>query len=289
MFSPHLPRPRVAPSSTCFALLVLLPGCGDFDRGPEGAWDTLSDGMPEEGVESATERGFTPAPFFEPAMVEGLPAPARRFLLRAIAEGTPLAASVELAMTGTIRLDRERDPLPMTAVQVLAPPRGFIWSARAGSGLLRIRGFDRFSHGTGEMRWRLFGVLTVMRATGDDVTRSAAGRLAMEGVLLPSALVPRPGGSVVWEEVDEDHARFTLSVGPERVTTTLQVDPEGRPLRAWADRWNEGKYERVQVELSGSFTRDGYTLPERVEAGWRLGEPDAFPFFAARLTDARFR
>jgi hypothetical protein len=35
-------------------------------------------------------------------------------------------------------------------------------------------------------------------------------------------------------------------------------------------------------------TIDGVTLPTRFRAGWRLGEPDAFPFFEARLDANRF-
>jgi hypothetical protein len=292
--SPVPARPLPPALASWVALVSLLPGCGGFDRGPDGVWDNLSSSptATEPGGNPMDEGGAVAAPdpgIFDPAMVEDLPDPARRFLLRAIAPGTPLAHAVELRMAGSILLDPERGPMPMEAVQILAPPRGFIWSARAGSGLMQLRGFDRFSGADGEMRWRLFGLVTVMHATGGDVTRSAAARLAMEGVMLPSALVPRPGYTAVrWEAVDDRHARFVMTVGPETVLTTLEVDGEGRPLRAWADRWNEGKYERFQVELSGEFTEGGYRLPGRVEAGWRVGDPDEFRFFEARLTSARF-
>ena len=253
---------------------TFLPGCG-YDHGPPGLWDELSR-IPTD------EPGR-----FDPASLDGLPDPARRFLARAIAPDTPLARSVNLTMEGTIVLDPERPPVPMTAEQVLAPPEGFVWSARTHGGLMRIRGFDRLGRGEGEMRWKLFGVIPVMRARGEDVTRSAAARLAMEAVLLPSALVP--GGPYRWEAVDGDHARYITTILGETVSTTLEVDPEGRPLRAWADRWNEGTYERFEVRLSEELEAGGYRLPERLVAGWRLGDPDEFRFFEARLTGAVFR
>jgi len=253
---------------------IFLPGCG-FDHGPPGLWDELSNPPVAE-----TRR-------FDPESVQGLPDPARRFLIRAIAPGTPLARSVTLTMEGTIVLDPSRPPLPMTAEQVLAPPHGFVWSARTHGGIMRIRGFDRFGRGEGEMRWELFGLIPVMRATGDDVTRSAAARLAMEAVLLPSALVP--GGGAQWEQVDDHHARFVFTIAGERVSTTLEVDPDGRPVRAWADRWNEGQYERFEVQLSGELEADGVRLPGTVVAGWRLGEADEFRFYQADLLSARFR
>jgi hypothetical protein len=258
--------------------LALLGGCGSGDR-PVQALRQELDGTPEAGT-------------FDPGMVADLPEPARRFLLRAIEPGTPLARSVELEMHGTIRLDADRDPLPMTATQVLAPPTGFVWQARTAGGLMRIRGYDRYGQGEGEMRWHLWGLIPVMRATGEDTDRSAAGRLAMEAVLLPSALLPQRGAR--WEAVDDSTARFHLTVGRETVATTLRVDAEGRPVRASAMRWRGdagpgGGYVRFDVEMEGEASSDGYRIPARVQAGWELGEPDEFRFFDATLDRVTFR
>lgn len=113
---------------------------------------------------------------FDPEMVEDLPAPVRRFLLRAIAAGTPLADSVQLEMHGTLRLAPDRDPVPFVAEQLLAPPERFVWRARTTGGLFRIRGFDRYGEGKGEMRWRLWGLIPVVRADGYTVpSRIEAG------------------------------------------------------------------------------------------------------------------
>ena len=65
-----------------------------------------------------------PLPAFDPAMLAGLPEPARRWLGHAIAPETPLWRSVELSMRAQIRLGRWRS---FTARQVLAPPDGYIW------------------------------------------------------------------------------------------------------------------------------------------------------------------
>jgi hypothetical protein len=120
----------------------------------------------------------------DPGALDQLPPPVARWLRHAIAAGTPLRRSVQLTMRGQIRVGRWR---PFSAVQALAPPRGFVWAATAGHWPAQIRGFDRYSRGTGEMRWRLLGAIPVMLAIGDDVTHSAAGRLAGELVLLPAA------------------------------------------------------------------------------------------------------
>jgi hypothetical protein len=55
-----------------------------------------------------------PAPF-DPAMVADLPEPVRRYLTHVIATGTPLWQSVEVSMTGHIKIGAWR---PFTATQV---------------------------------------------------------------------------------------------------------------------------------------------------------------------------
>lgn len=256
--------------------LAVVAGCTRGDRPLDEIWEELE--LEGDG------RVFTPD------LVEDLPEPARRFFAWSIAPGTPLARSVSLRMEGEILLAPERDPLPIQAEQILAPPHGFIWSARAGDGLMRINGFDRYVAGQGQMRWKLWDLIPVMRSTGEDVTRSAAGRLAMEGILLPSSLLPHHG--VEWDEAGEDRARFTMRVGSETVQSTLEVDPEGRPVRVSAQRWSEEAgpgYEEFAVETAGSFRSGGYTLPSGIEAGWRLGADDEFRFFRAVLDRAEFR
>lgn len=268
-------------------VVLTLPACGGADAELDRIWMELR--SVGEGVPEAS---------FEPAMVEDLPEPARRFFLHAIAPGTPLAGAVELDMSGSIALVPDEEPLSLEARQVLAPPHGFIWLAVAGGGLARIRGYDRYSDGRGEMRWELFGFIPVVQAEGEGVTRSAAGRLGMEAVLVPATLIPgspfAPEG-LRWEEVDEHRARFHFPVGTEVVEATLEVDAEGRPLRLEALRWaedvEEGRepgYDRFVVEMAGEFSAKGYTLPALMEAGWRLGSPDEFRFFGAELERASF-
>jgi hypothetical protein len=272
---PQRPSPTfLGPHFAAAAVLLLSTGgCGEPERGSE------ADGINDQDRE-----------MFQPEMVSDLPEPARRFFLRTIAPGTPLAGSAELTMHGELRLDLDRDPLPFVAEQTLAPPDAFEWKARTQGGLLRIRGFDRYEEGVGEMRWKLWGLIPVVRASGPDVTRSAAGRLAMEALLVPSSLLPARG--VTWEVVDDQRARFRMTVGDETVETTLEVDPEGRPVRAEAMRWSERAgpgYEPFVVEFAGELRAEGYTLPSRVSAGWSLGGENEFRFFEATLDQVRFR
>lgn len=230
---------------------------------------------------------------FDPSTVDDLPPPARRFLRRAIAPGTTLRTTLQLSMHGAIRLKDGAEPLPMQADQILAPPHGFVWRARVAKGPMRIRGFDRYGLGKGVLRWWLYGIIPIVRGSGRDVDRSAAGRLGGESVLVPASLLP--GSGARWEARDDRSARVTVAVDGEAVTLTLSIDSDGRLERVSFMRWRgEGSngspgYVRFDVDqCSRERTFDGCTIPTRFRAGWRLGEPDEFPFFYAEIDEAAF-
>jgi len=226
---------------------------------------------------------------FEPSMVAGLPEPARRWLTHAIAPGTPLWQTVQLSMRGQIRLGAWR---PFTARQVLAPPRGFIWAATARFLGIPVVGFDRYSSGSGQMRWRLGGVIPVMTATGADVTRSAAGRLAGE-----MALVPTTFPAATWTPgSDDDRVVVTWRIGEEDESAELHVDSDGALLGVLMQRWGNpngapfGRYPfGVAIEAEQTFA--GVTIGSALRAGWWWGterQPEG-EFFRAEITEATFR
>ena len=161
------------------------------------------------------------AAHFAPEMVADLPEPARRYFLRAIELGTPLAYATQLAMTGEMRLGRDRAWLPLRARQVLAPPAGFIWEASVGTGVMRFMGSDSYVNGRGLTVFRLWDVVPMVRAGGPDVSRSARGRLAIESIWQPAALLPHQG--VRWSAIDDQTARATVMIDGEPIPLTLTI------------------------------------------------------------------
>ncbi|WP_369135513.1 DUF6544 family protein [Modestobacter sp. I12A-02662] len=226
---------------------------------------------------------------FDPAVLDGLPEPARRWLTHAIAPGTPLWQAVELSMRGEIRLSSWR---PFTARQVLAPPAGFVWAATARLFGLPVTGFDRLSSGSGEMRWRLGGLVPVMSASGPDVARSAAGRLAGEATLVPTAF-----RAATWATGSAaDRVVATWHVGGRDESVELHVGPDGRLLGAEMDRWGNPGGEpfgrhRFGVAFEAERTSAGVTIGSVLRAGWWWGTDRQAEgeFFRARITGATFR
>ncbi len=229
--------------------------------------------------------------FFSPAMVAGLPEPARRYFNYAIKPGTPLLTVAEIDMTGQFSLGTKDDPRyqPMEARQILAAPEGFVWAMRTRGGM-PVSGSDSGSW----TRFRIFGLVPVARLGGDpDHTRSAFGRYVAEAVSwTPAALLPGPG--VTWEAVDETTARVTIRHGDLSQAVDVTVDPEGRPVAVSFQRWSNANTEKVhRLQPFGAYPSDyrevaGYRLPFRVEAGNMFGTDAYFPFFIAEVTAIRF-
>ena len=228
-----------------------------------------------------------PVPF-DAATLADLPEPVRRYLTHVIDPGTPLWQSVQVSMRGTIKIGAWR---PFTATQVVAQPGGYIWAANARLFGIPVIGYDRLSGGTAEMRWRLLDLVRVVAADGPDVTRSAAGRLASEIALLPTAFQ-----GAAWTAAGPDTAVATWGAGVEEQRVELHLGPAGQLLRVLIQRWGnpDGKpFARYPfgVTVEEERTDFGVTLPAVFSAGWWRGtdrQADG-EFFRAHITGVTFQ
>jgi hypothetical protein len=216
----------------------------------------------EELVAADIRRQLTqpPAPAeFSEAELDGLPPAVRRHLQAAIAPGTPLATSARLEMRGQLRLGRW---LPFRAEQVLAPHQGFHWAARVAG---VIGGFDQYLDGRGQLRWKLLGLIPVMRADGPDVARSAVGRAAGEAMWLPTTLLPRFG--VTWEAADDQHITARFSLDGSQVDLHYALEEDGRIRSVVFDRWGDPDrsgawdWHPFGGEVTGYRSFGGVTVP----------------------------
>lgn len=228
---------------------------------------------------------------FGPKSMKEIPEGARNYFQHSILPGTPLALGARLRMHGEIRLSGW---LPLSSEQVILGRGEMVWTASVRKAGIPITGYDRLTGGRGEMRWKALGIIPVVTASGDDVTRSATGRLAAEFVWLPSVLL-----SVEAEVSEDDPGRisfFQPHLGQDS-RITVKTDDEGRPLSVRSRRWGDpagqgyGLYDFGAV-VEGEETFGGYTIPSRLRAGWFFGT-DRFEsegeFFRVTLDDAIFR
>lgn len=262
-------------------LMILTLAVHYTDKFRDGiAWQTLA--KQAEGV-SAT---------FDPAMVAGLPEPARRYFAFSIAPGTRLSPVAVFEMEGEMGLGDKADPKyqPMSARQILAPPHGLVWRMKAGP----ISGSDGAMPDTSWTRFWLFNLVPVVRVSGDaDHHRSAFGRVVAEAAFwTPAALLP--SDTVRWDARGPDRARATVTANGFSQWVEITVDARGAPTEVLIERWSNAnplKAYRLQPfggRLSDYAEFDGFTVPTRVEGGNFFGTGDYFPFFKATVTAMRF-
>jgi hypothetical protein len=233
-----------------------------------------------------------PRGHFRPELLTGLPPPAARWLAHAIAPGTPLWRMARLTMHGTLKVGGRW--CPFDALQVHSPGRGMLWKARARMNGLPVVGHDLYVDGHGEMRWKLLGLLPVVRADGPDIARSARGRLAAEtAAFLPTWLA---SPDVTWTAEGPDVAIAHLAIDGEPYDLRLEVAGNGALKRVSFARWGQpnprepfGLYP-FGCEVLEERTFAGLTVPGRMRAGWFFGE-DRFEregeFFRAELDSLR--
>ncbi|MDZ7638230.1 MAG: DUF6544 family protein [Bryobacterales bacterium] len=229
---------------------------------------------------------------FQAMSVDDLPEPAARYLRWSIAEGAPLAHAVRLQLTGSIRLARGRPWIPIRCEETLHAHRGFVWKAATG-GNMRMSGFDRYFENVGEMNWRLFGLVPVMRARDPNISRSALHRFLMEWMLAPAALLP--SDEVEWAPLDDRTAILKIRHLTHLLEMVLTVDPEGMPRKLSMLRWGNfetdgGGWQEIPyaVRFEGVYRNGGYTLPHEIRASWWAGTDRELEVVNLEIAKAEF-
>lgn len=222
--------------------------------------------------------------------LDDVPEPARRFLTNALPPATTASGSTVLDMEGEIKLRRW---MPFRACQILHPDHGFVWNATVGRFPLRFGGGDSYYRHHGSLEFHLLGLIPVVRASGYDIDRSAAGRLAAEtAVWAPQALHPAAGAT--WHPIDDDRATVTRTVGDEPIDVTLTVDSDGHLQELAMQRWGDPEPGRFDLHPFGATitktgTFDGVTIATDGTVGWHHGtdrQSDG-EFFRFHITDAQ--
>jgi hypothetical protein len=232
-----------------------------------------------------------PTPSFHPSEISALPNGAQRYLTHAIAPGSTLASVVRLRMHGEIRLHGWH---PFVAEQVISWNHGMIWQATVRMYGLSISGSDRVLDGQGAMQWKLFGMLPLVHASGLDITRSAAGRMNIESLWLPSVLSRT---DVEWTAADRSHLHAHFRANGETAEVDYRVGEGGELQAASMLRWGNpdgGPFRYIPfggvVEENRTF--GGYTIPTRLRVGWYFGTQrfeSEGEFFRATIDHAEFR
>eukprot|EP00762_Andalucia_godoyi_P004644 ANDGO_03580.mRNA.1 hypothetical protein len=237
---------------------------------------------------------------FTYSMLSELPAPVQKFLRRSVQEGVPLYRSARVEMKGFMKTSPNGSPMPFDSMLYTAFPPSFCWIATVGKGNVlapRMSGFDcyDFDSKRGEMRWWLWNWLPIVNQQNENVTRSAAGRAAMEmSAFLPTVLTPALG-NVEWESIDDHSAKLRVPVHAEAtVEMVYEFTHEGAVKRIVCTRWcddaegHKPGFAPFVVELSGEIIKNGIRVPREIVAGWHVPNREPFMFFDASVEDITY-
>ncbi len=227
---------------------------------------------------------------FDPATLEELPEAAQRWLATAIPRGAPLVDGIELSMEGHIKLGPRW--FPFRADQTLRHGVGLVWSAVVGGRLVRFVGADAVGGGGALLEFRLHDRVPIVRASGADVLRSGAGRLAAETVAwLPHAATPQAGAS--WRAGADGRATVTLGGPSGPVEVEITVGDDGRVRELSLQRWKDGADPPAFAPFGGEVLAvrsvDGVEIARDGTVGWEWGtehQRDGI-FFRYRVLAAR--
>lgn len=234
-----------------------------------------------------------PGPPLTEADLAGLPEPAHRYLAHAIAPGAPMASAVRLRMRGELKMKGAWNAFE--AEQVLRVHRGFVWRAKVTMHGLPVSGSDRWVDGEGSMKWKLLGLIPVASGDGPAVSRSAAGRAQIEGILLPPALFAE---ALEWEAVDPAHTAARVRLGDLTSRVEIGLGEQGQVRDAVMLRWGavdgeDSPYreERFGCIASAERTFGDYTIPTELRVGWHIGTDrwEEGEFFRCTIDEAEFR
>ncbi len=224
---------------------------------------------------------------FEPATLGRLPEPARAYLRHAIPPGATLARWADVRMSGSMRLAPGGDWIPFEARERICAARGFLWEARlAAMGRIVLEGADWLLGDEAGTEFSLGGWIPAVRQDGEELARSAAGRLLVELMWLPSALTPQRGA--VWTAGDERRAVVT----PRGSSTPMSVlvDSGGRLRQLTLVRRRVATDGRISVSPFGAVVEEEadmgeFTVPVKVSGAWGIGTDDQYEFFRAEVLD----
>lgn len=154
----------------------------------------------------------SPAPTYDPARLQSLPAPVQRYVRFTFKGTAPGYAVVRLSASGEFRRPRTEGFNATTAQQVIAtgvPALMFSATTPVIPGVW-ARAYDFFAEGEMAMKAKILSTLTVVdEKQTPQLNQISLRRWLLESALYPAALLP--GGPVTWEAIDDHSARAVVA------------------------------------------------------------------------------
>ena len=247
------------------------------------SFDVQMDGEAAALLDSAQS---PPAGVITEADLGDLPAPVQRYLRRSGVVGKPRIQSAVVQQKGAFRTAQDGSWMPTRAREsYTVDPPGFVWQAHismASLPILTVR--DHYRDGEGRVLAKIGGLFAVADERADE---AALMRYFNELMWLPTAYL---GDNVVWEPVDEHHARATMTDRGMSASALFTFNDEGDIVNFAADRYCSltADIERWETPIDQWAEFQGFRVPLHGQGVWKLADGD-FAYIDLGILDISYQ
>lgn len=214
----------------------------------------------------------------ESDIVETLPAPVKKWLLRSGIIGKEYVENLRLQQLFTMKFNvRDKKWSTGKAEQFFTIPEpSFDWSIRIRmNNILPLSGRDIFRDGIGSMKIKLLSLFPVVNVSNDPKTNeSTLQRYLSEIMWFPSAAL---SSWLIWEPIDDRSARALMMWKGTTGSGVFYFSDEGDIERFETKRFKESSdTERIgwRAEVLETREMEGVRIPVKASVTWELEEGD---------------
>ena len=150
--------------------------------------------------------------------------------------------------------------------------------------LIFVTGTDKFD-GTGNLKIKIFGLFTIGNKKGTESDKAELLRYLAEMLWFPTSVL---SDFVTWEEIDPLTAKGIIVWEGINVEATFYFAEDGRLINTISKRYmDKGRYETWETPVEGYADFNGYLLPYKGPAIYKLEEGD-FKYIDIEITDIEF-
>ncbi len=224
--------------------------------------------------------------------ITDLPSAVQKYFIHVLTPGARRASGVKVEMKGEIKLSPSSDWIPFEAQQIIRGREGFVWKAQARvNPLMILSGADYYYQDKARLYFSLFNFIPVVNVSSEAVAKSAQGRLLIESLWIPSALLPGPG--IYWSAIDSNTIKTKVNLYGDTSALTLLLGKSGNLRAISMMRYQTVGKDSLVLLPFGAFIDEEkqfeyYTIPIKLRVGWNFGTPQFDEFFRAEVLNARF-
>lgn len=205
--------------------------------------------------------------------IQHLPLPVQRYLRFSGVINQPSVKNARIKMQGRMR-SRNQDWFPFEAVQYSFfdnPERLFFMKAKMFG--TEVPGYHRYLNQKASMLVKLFGLIPVIQASGQEMDRAETVTFFNDACLMaPAALVDK---RIRWEALDSLSAKAIFNNGENKISATLYFNDKGQLINFVSDdRYDIGdmKQYRFSTPVKEYQTIEGRNAISFGEGVWHYPE-----------------